>query len=53
MTSDSGGRPRNVALARRGWDHPWAIGIAMLAALVIALTVTVRNTDAEMDISAS
>lgn len=47
MTSDSGGRPRNLvlAVARRGWDQRWAIGIAVLAALVVALTVTVRNTD--------
>ena len=47
MTSDSGGRPRNLALAlaRRGWAQRWAIGIAVLVALVVALTMTVRNTD--------
>jgi undecaprenyl-diphosphatase len=47
MTSDRPDRPRNLALAlaRRVWDQRWAIGIAVLAALVVALTVTVRSTD--------
>ena len=47
MTSDRSGRPQNLARApaRRGWDQRWAISIAVLAALVVALTLTVRNTD--------
>ena len=47
MTSDSRGWPRKVvlAVARRGWEQRWAISVAVLAALAVALTVTVRNTD--------
>jgi len=47
MAYDGSGRPRKVALTlgRRGWEQRWAIGIAVLAALVVALTLTVRNTD--------
>ena len=47
MASDNRGRPREIAqaLARRGWDQRWAISIAVLAALAVALTVTVRSTD--------
>jgi len=32
-------------VARRGWEQRWAIGVAVLAALAVALTMTVRNTD--------
>ena len=47
MTSDSRGWPRELvlAVARRGWDQRWAISVAVLATLAVALTVTVRNTD--------
>ena len=47
MTSDSRGLPRKLvlAVARRGWEQRWAISVAVLAALAVALTMTVRNTD--------
>ena len=45
MTSDSRGWFPRLALVRRGWDQRWAISVAVLAALLIALTLTVRNTD--------
>lgn len=47
MTTDAGDGPRGVlrSLARRGWEQRWAISIAVLAALLIALTVTVRTSE--------
>ncbi|MCL0029245.1 phosphatase PAP2 family protein [Dehalococcoidia bacterium] len=46
MKSDNRGWPRqlSIALAQRGRDQRWAVGIAVLVALAVALAVAVGNS---------